>query len=86
MKKLMVSLMAGAMSLAAMQAMAADAVTLQLKWVAQGQFGGYFVAQVFGALVDHVGKGVQAFLDSRVLFAAGFVQSPLQMVELFVEE
>jgi len=44
MKKLMVSLMAGAMSLAAMQAMAADEVTLQLKWVAQGQFGGYFVA------------------------------------------
>ncbi|MFZ2099809.1 MAG: ABC transporter substrate-binding protein [Oricola sp.] len=45
MKKLMISLMAGAMSLAAVQAMAADKVVLQLKWVAQGQFGGYFVAK-----------------------------------------
>ncbi|WP_233245299.1 ABC transporter substrate-binding protein [Caulobacter sp. D4A] len=34
------------MSLAAAQAaLAADKVTLQLKWVAQGQFGGYFVAK-----------------------------------------
>jgi NitT/TauT family transport system substrate-binding protein len=45
MKKIMMALMAGAMSLAAAQAMAADKVTLQLKWVAQGQFGGYFVAK-----------------------------------------
>ena len=45
MKKLMMSLMVGAMSLAAAQAMAADKVVLQLKWVAQGQFGGYFVAK-----------------------------------------
>ncbi|MBB4566211.1 ABC transporter substrate-binding protein [Rhizobium leucaenae] len=46
MKKLMVALMASAMALAAAQAaMAADKVTLQLKWVAQGQFGGYFVAK-----------------------------------------
>ncbi|MDO1582179.1 ABC transporter substrate-binding protein [Rhizobium oryzicola] len=46
MKKFMLALMAGAMSLAATQAaMAADKVTLQLKWVAQGQFGGYFVAK-----------------------------------------
>ncbi|MFU0503054.1 ABC transporter substrate-binding protein [Pseudaminobacter sp. NGMCC 1.201702] len=45
MRKLIVSMLAGAMSLAAVQAWAADEVTLQLKWVAQGQFGGYFVAK-----------------------------------------
>jgi NitT/TauT family transport system substrate-binding protein len=46
MKKLIVSMMAGAFSLAAAQAaLAADAVTLQLKWVAQAQFAGYFVAK-----------------------------------------
>ena len=45
MKKLMLSLMAGAMSLAAAQAMAADKLTLQLKWVAQSQFAGYYVAK-----------------------------------------
>ena len=45
MKKLMIGLMAGAMSLAAFQALAADKVTLQLKWVTQGQFGGYYVAK-----------------------------------------
>jgi NitT/TauT family transport system substrate-binding protein len=36
------------MSLAAAQAMAADKVVLQLKWVAQGQFAGYFVAKEQG--------------------------------------
>ena len=45
MKKTIVTMMAGAMSLAAAQAMAADKVTLQLKWVTQGQFGGYYVAK-----------------------------------------
>jgi len=46
MKKLMFALMASAMTLAATQAAtAADKLTLQLKWVAQGQFGGYFVAK-----------------------------------------
>ena len=45
MKKLIVSMLAGAMSFAAAQAMAADAVTLQLKWVAQAQFAGYYVAK-----------------------------------------
>jgi len=52
MKKLMMALMAGAMSLAAAQALAADKVTLQLKWVAQGQFGGYFVAKDKGFYKD----------------------------------
>jgi NitT/TauT family transport system substrate-binding protein len=41
----MMSLMVGAMSLATVQAMAADKLTLQLKWVAQAQFAGYFVAK-----------------------------------------
>ena len=45
MKKLIVSMLAGAMSLAAFQAWAADKVTLQLKWVTQSQFGGYYVAK-----------------------------------------
>lgn len=44
MKKYIVSALAGAMSLAALPAWAADAVTLQLKWVAQSQFAGYYVA------------------------------------------
>ncbi|MEN3148086.1 ABC transporter substrate-binding protein [Neorhizobium sp. IRAMC:178] len=53
MRKILVALMAGAMSLAAAQAaMAADKVTLQLKWVAQGQFGGYYVAKDKGFYKD----------------------------------
>ncbi len=48
MKKLMVSVLAGAMSLAAFQALAADKVTLQLKWVTQAQFAGYYVAKEKG--------------------------------------
>ena len=38
-------LLAGAVSLVAMQAAAADKVTLQLKWVTQAQFAGYYVAK-----------------------------------------
>jgi NitT/TauT family transport system substrate-binding protein len=38
------SALAGAMALAAGGALAADAVTLQLKWVTQAQFAGYYVA------------------------------------------
>ena len=45
MKTAAVALLAGAMSLAAFQAMAADKVTLQLKWVTQAQFAGYYVAK-----------------------------------------
>jgi NitT/TauT family transport system substrate-binding protein len=45
---MLVSLLAGAMSLAAAQAMAADKVVLQLSGVAQGQFAGYFVAKEQG--------------------------------------
>ena len=45
MKRLMISMLAGAMSLAAFQAIAADKVTLQLKWVTQSQFAGYYVAK-----------------------------------------
>ncbi|MFN3547794.1 MAG: ABC transporter substrate-binding protein [Mesorhizobium sp.] len=49
MKKTIVSILAGALSLAASQvALAADAVTLQLKWVTQAQFAGYFVAKEKG--------------------------------------
>ncbi len=39
------TLLAGALSLAASQALAADKVTLQLKWVTQAQFAGYYVAK-----------------------------------------
>lgn len=45
MKKLIVSMLAGAFSLASAHAWAADPVTLQLKWVVQGQFAGYLVAK-----------------------------------------
>jgi NitT/TauT family transport system substrate-binding protein len=45
MKRLMTTLLAGAMMVAAGSAMAADKVTLQLKWVTQAQFAGYYVAK-----------------------------------------
>lgn len=45
MKTLLASTLAGALSLLAAQAQAADAVTLQLKWVTQAQFAGYYVAK-----------------------------------------
>jgi len=44
-KKLASLLAAGAFSLAAFHAHAADKVTLQLKWVTQAQFAGYYVAK-----------------------------------------
>ncbi len=43
-KKLASLLAAGVLSLTAFQANAADKVTLQLKWVTQAQFAGYYVA------------------------------------------
>jgi len=52
MKRLTTILLAGAMSLAAYTAMAADKVTLQLKWVTQAQFAGYYVAQDKGFYED----------------------------------
>ena len=49
MKKLMTGLLAGAMALmAAGAADAQDALRLQLKWVPQAQFAGYFVAEAKG--------------------------------------
>ena len=41
-------LLAGAVALTATQAWAADKVTLQLKWVTQAQFAGYYVAKEKG--------------------------------------
>lgn len=43
--KLASLMLAAAVSLTAMQAAAADKVTLQLKWVTQAQFAGYYVAK-----------------------------------------
>jgi len=49
MKTLLTGLLAGTMALAAMPgAFAADALTLQLKWVTQAQFAGYLVAEAKG--------------------------------------
>ena len=49
MKIYLTGLLAGAMALAAMPgAFAADALTLQLKWVTQAQFAGYLVAEAKG--------------------------------------
>ncbi len=45
MKYLSALLVAGALSLSSLQAMAADKLTLQLKWVTQAQFAGYYVAK-----------------------------------------
>jgi len=44
MKKLIATTLAGVMALSAGLAQAADDVTLQLKWVTQAQFAGYYVA------------------------------------------
>lgn len=44
-RTLMTIVLAGAMSLAATAAMAADKLALQLKWVTQAQFAGYYVAK-----------------------------------------
>ncbi|MGI9425580.1 MAG: ABC transporter substrate-binding protein, partial [Hyphomicrobiaceae bacterium] len=45
MKRIASLLAAGALTLTAAQAWAADKVTLQLKWVTQAQFAGYYVAK-----------------------------------------
>lgn len=52
MKRVMFGAIALAAALAAGQASAADALTLQLKWVTQGQFGGYYVAKDKGFYKD----------------------------------
>lgn len=52
MKRLTGLLLAGALSLTTMQAMAADNVRLQLKWVTQSQFAGYYVAKDKGFYKD----------------------------------
>jgi NitT/TauT family transport system substrate-binding protein len=57
MKKTLGMTVALAMVLMAGSAMAADKVTLQLKWVAQAQFAGYFVAKDKG-FFDEVGLDV----------------------------
>ena len=44
MQRLLTGMLAGAVGLMATTAMAADKVTLQLKWVTQAQFAGYYVA------------------------------------------
>ncbi len=51
------TLAAGALALAAVSAQAADEVTLQLKWVTQAQFAGYYVAKEKG-LYDEAGLDV----------------------------
>ena len=45
MKKLLIASMAAGLAFAALPANAADKVVLQLKWVTQAQFGGYYVAK-----------------------------------------
>ena len=53
MKKFLIGALAGAMTLAAgSAAWAQENVTLQLKWVTQGQFAGYYVAQAKGFYTD----------------------------------
>lgn len=45
MKKIIMGLAVSALALSASAALAADSVTLQLKWVTQAQFAGYYVAK-----------------------------------------
>src|SRR4029078_12168628 len=52
MKKLLLGAAAIVAGLGFGQAFAADAVTLQLKWVTQAQFGGYYVPQDKGFYKD----------------------------------
>ncbi len=52
MKKLVMAASALAIGFAATSAMAADKVTLQLKWVTQAQFAGYYVAKDKGFYSD----------------------------------
>ena len=52
MKKIMLALAAGALALTATAAMAQDKLTLQIKWVPQAQFGGYYVAAAKGFYKD----------------------------------
>jgi len=53
MKKLLTTAVAGALLAASVGAVhAADAVTLQTKWVAQAQFAGYYVAKAKGVYTD----------------------------------
>jgi NitT/TauT family transport system substrate-binding protein len=52
MKKLLSIVVLGATLAGAAQAHAADAVTLQTKWVAQAQFAGYYVAKAKGFYKD----------------------------------
>ncbi len=52
MKKLIMGLGVLAVSFTAFSAMAAEQVVLQLKWVTQAQFAGYYVAQENGYYKD----------------------------------
>ena len=51
---------AAALGLAASQAMAADKVTLQLKWVTQAQFAGYYVAKDKGFYGENLDAEIKA--------------------------
>jgi len=52
MKRLMLTAAAGALALSSGAAHAADPVTIQLKWVTQAQFAGYYVAKEKGYYKD----------------------------------
>ncbi len=52
MKKIIQSMLIGAIALSASPAFSADDVTLQLKWVTQAQFAGYYVAKDKGFYKD----------------------------------
>ena len=52
MRKTLTTALALSLGLAAGSAYAADPVTLQLKWVTQAQFAGYYVAEAKGFYKD----------------------------------
>jgi NitT/TauT family transport system substrate-binding protein len=53
MNRLVTVLAAAILGMSAMAASAADKVTLQLKWVTQAQFAGYYVAKDKGIYEKH---------------------------------
>ena len=52
MKKIMLMIVATLLSLSSIAAIADNKVTIQLKWVTQAQFAGYYVAQDKGFYAD----------------------------------
>ena len=65
MKNLFKFALGGVVMLVASMATAADDVTIQLKWVTQTQFAGYYVAQDKGFYKDESSRLLKEFFIER---------------------